>query len=235
MRLKPILCIALLAYNIPGFCQQPDQYSTFLGSNKQLLFVKTAKPTDITGVMYLYHRKSAHKPWKLADSFAVTVGRTGLAWDAYTKIPHSSGLENKKEGDGKSPAGLFKLGPVFSYHSLEKVKMPWQQVDSTDICVDDVKSAYYNRPLDKDSIAKQDWNSFEYMHRQDNAYEYGIWVLYNSTNYTPGMGSCIFLHVWENAEHPTVGCTAMSKDNIIKLIHWLDPKKQPVLLQVTGD
>ena len=100
------------------------------------------------------------------------------------KNPHSSGLENKKEGDGKSPAGLFKLGPVFSYHSLEKVKMPWQQVDSTDICVDDVKSAYYNRPLDKDSIAKQDWNSFEYMHRQDNAYEYGIWVLYNSTNYT---------------------------------------------------
>ena len=50
--------------------------------------------------MYLYHRKSAHKPWKLADSFAVTVGRTGLAWDAYTKIPHSSGLENKKKATG---------------------------------------------------------------------------------------------------------------------------------------
>ena len=78
--------------------------------------------------------------------------------------------------------------------------MPWQQVDSTDICVDDVKSAYYNQPLDKDSIAKQDWNSFEYMHRQDNAYEYGIWVLYNSTN-PHRHGFLHFPACVENAEH----------------------------------
>lgn len=235
MRLKTIFLLAVLACSSKGFSQQPDQYNSFLSSNKQLIFVKTARPTDITGMMFLYERKSAHKPWKLVDSFPVTVGRTGLAWDEFTKIPHPTDLPFKKEGDGKSPAGIFKLGPVFSYHQLDKVKMPWQQVDSSDICVDDVNSVYYNRPLDKDTVANKDWNSFEYMHRQDNAYEYGVWVLYNSTTYTPGMGSCIFLHIWSNDHSPTVGCTAMSKDNIMQLIHWLDKKKQPVLLQVTGE
>jgi L,D-peptidoglycan transpeptidase YkuD (ErfK/YbiS/YcfS/YnhG family) len=89
-------------------------------------------------------------------------------------------------------------------------------VDTTDIYVDDVNSAYYNRLTDVDTVKNKDWNSFEYMKRMDDQYEYGIWVQYNPKNYTPGRGSCIFLHVWENDNTPTVGCTAMSKGNMLR-------------------
>jgi L,D-peptidoglycan transpeptidase YkuD (ErfK/YbiS/YcfS/YnhG family) len=73
------------------------------------------------------------------------------------------------------------------------------------------------------------------MKRGDDLYEYGVWVLYNSNPVSAGNGSCIFIHVWRNEHSGTAGCTAMSKDNILKLIHWLDKKKSPVLLQVVEE
>ncbi|HRH59128.1 MAG TPA: L,D-transpeptidase family protein, partial [Chitinophagaceae bacterium] len=179
--------------------------------------------------------KNNGKPWKLKASFAVTVGRSGLAWDPSASLSHKKEAATKHEGDGKSPSGIFKLGPVFSYHTIGKIKMPFKQVDTNAICVDDIHSVYYNRLIQKDTVAQKDWNSFEYMHRNDAQYQYGVWVQYNSTIYEPGQGSCIFLHVWINDATPTSGCTAMSKENMLKLIDWLDESKNPVLVQVVKD
>lgn len=172
-------------------------------------------------------------PWKQVDAFPVTVGSSGIAWDETTLIPHDITLPAKREGDGKSPAGIFKLGPVFSYHPLKKLRLPFKQVDTADICVDDVSSVYYNRLTDADTVPHKDWNSFEYMHRKDEQYEYGIWVQYNNDKIFAGRGSCIFLHVWVNDHTPTAGCTAMSKEKMIKTIRWIDERKKPVLVQVT--
>ncbi len=110
--------------------------------------------------------------------------------------------------------------------------MPFKKVDATDICVDDVQSAYYNTLVNTDTASRKDWNSFEHMRRKDEAYEYGVWVKYNSDKIFSGDGSCIFLHVWAGNTSPTAGCTAMEKQNMITVIHWLDDKQQPVLLQL---
>ena len=198
----------------------------------QVGLVKTPGKNSITGTMFLYERK--RKKWKALDSFPVTVGSNGIAWDSKTILPHNENGVVKKEGDGKSPAGIFKLGPVFSYHQLKKVSMPFEQVDTTEICVDDINSAYYNRLTDVDTVTHKNWNSFEYMRRKDDLYEYGVWVQYNSDTIFAGNGSCIFLHVWVNDKSPTAGCTAMSKEDMIKVINWLDAKKHPVLLQFAG-
>ncbi len=212
---------------------QPGYYGLFPESSNQVLFVKTPHASSITGTMVLYERKNKNRPWKQVDAFPVTVGSSGLAWDETTIPPRNISLPAKHEGDGKSPAGIFKLGPVFSYHPLKKLRMPFKQVDSNDICVDDVSSVYYNRLTDADTVARKDWNSFEYMHRKDEQYEYGIWVRYNSDKTFAGRGSCIFLHVWVNMHTPTAGCTAMSKEKMIKTIRWIDERKKPVLVQVT--
>ena len=198
-------------------------------NSAQLVLVKTPGKNSITGTMFLYERKN--KKWKALDSFPVTVGSSGIAWDSKALLPHNENEAVKKEGDGKSPAGIFKLGPVFSYHQLKKLKMPFVQVDTTKICVDDINSAYYNRLTDVDTVTHKDWNSFEYMRRKDDLYEYGVWVQYNSDTIFAGDGSCIFLHVWHNENTPTAGCTALSKENMIKLIRWLDEKKKTMLLQ----
>jgi len=112
--------------------------------------------------------------------------------------------------------------------------MPFVQVDTNFYCVDDIASSYYNTLIKQDT-AKHDYSSFEYMRRKDSLYEYGVWVLYNSNPVIAGNGSCIFLHIWRNENAPTSGCTAMSRDKMLKVIYWLDARKKPVLLQVVGE
>ncbi|MBC8046346.1 MAG: L,D-transpeptidase family protein [Fimbriimonadaceae bacterium] len=212
--------------------QTINDFTVYLENNNQVIFVTTPTWVSITGTLMMYERKNADKEWKCVATFPVTVGRSGLAWDDNTQLEKTISQKIKHEGDGNSPAGIFTLGPVFSYHKIEKLKMPFERVDSNDLCVDDKKSTYYNLLVDADTIKNKDYKSFEYMHRKDDLYEFGIWVNYNTDKIIPGNGSCIFLHVWKNETSPTSGCTAMSKENMLKLIDWLDADKDPVLLQV---
>ena len=209
-----------------------DKYDTFLKANNQVVLVTATDWHTTHGLMQLYQRPNAHSQWKLAHQFAVTLGRNGLAFDGRSVLPKPASAVVKHEGDGKSPSGIFRLGPVFSYHEMNDLKMPFQKVDTTDICVDDIRSAYYNTLVNVDTVSHKDWNSFEHMRSSDDSYEYGVWVKYNSDKIFSGDGSCIFLHVWAGGNSSTAGCTAMEKQNIITLIHWLDNNENPVLLQV---
>jgi L,D-peptidoglycan transpeptidase YkuD (ErfK/YbiS/YcfS/YnhG family) len=214
--------------------QSIKSFNSYLKDNSQVLFVKTPSYNSVQGTMFLYERRSNIKTWKLVDSFNVTVGRSGLARDINASLAFNGDAPVKHEGDGKSPSGIFKLGKIFSYYNIRNLHMPFVQVDTSFYCVDDTASSYYNTLIKQDT-ARHDFNSFEYMRRKDSLYEYGVWVLYNSSPVTSGNGSCIFLHVWRNETAPTSGCTAMSRENILKLIHWLDEAKNPVLLQVVGE
>lgn len=218
------------------FCSQSQNiysFNPYLINTNQVLFVKTGGVDSVRGTMFLYERKNNKAAWKRTDSFAIVVGKNGLAKDARSPVSFT-GLTMKKEGDGKSPAGIFPLGIVFSYHDLKNLKMRFKQVDTLCHCVDDTASSYYNTLIVADT-AKQRYNSFEYMKRKDDFYEYGVWVLYNSHPVVAGNGSCIFIHIWKDESSGTSGCTAMAKENILKLIHWLDEGKHPVLLQMVGD
>lgn len=229
---KYIKLFVLLFFTAGSLHAQPiEAFNKYLTGSNQVLYVKTTGADSIQGSMFLYQRKNNRSRWNKADSFAIVVGRAGLAKDPQTNIPFNNTMPVKKEGDGKSPAGIFQLGDVFSYYSLHHMHMPFVQVDTNFYCVDDVTSAYYNTLIMKDT-ATGTFNSFEYMKRKDGLYEYGIWVLYNSKPVIAGNGSCIFIHIWRNNNSGTAGCTAMAKENILQLIHWLDKKKKPVLLQV---
>ncbi|MEP6950502.1 MAG: L,D-transpeptidase family protein [Ginsengibacter sp.] len=219
---------------IPAFlgAQAVDSYDRYLKTSNQVLFVTAPGWNATQGLMRLYGRKDNHHPWKLVNQFAVTLGRNGLGFDRNSILSKPVPLVTKQEGDGKSPAGIFSLGPVFSFHSLKGLKMPFKEVDTSDICVDDTRSSHYNTWVNTDTASHKDWNSFEHMKSGDGSYEYGVWVRYNSDKIFSGDGSCIFLHVWSGNTIPTSGCTAMEKENMIELIHWLDDKQHPVLLQL---
>jgi L,D-peptidoglycan transpeptidase YkuD (ErfK/YbiS/YcfS/YnhG family) len=211
--------------------QSINDYNNYLQNHNQVVFVKANSDSTINGIMFLYERKNHRKQWKLKDSFDIVVGRNGLGKDATSSINLNNITPVKHEGDGKSPAGIFPLGPVFSYHSLKHIHMPFVQVDTNFYCVDDVNSNYYNTLIRQDT-AQHNFNSFEYMRRKDSLYEYGVWVNYNSNPVHAGSGSCIFIHIWQNEHSGTSGCTASTKKNILKLIYWLNKKKNPVLLQL---
>lgn len=157
---------------------------------------------------------------KLAYQFEANVGRNGIAK-----------LNEKREGDGKTPSGVYKIGKVFAYEQL-KVDMPFVKADKNMVCVDDSKSRYYNQVIDA-SAAIRDWESFEYMKRDDHQYRFGAIVEYNSNN-EAGIGSCIFIHIKKDANSPTAGCVALDEVDMKKLIFWLKHGADP-LIKVVQD
>lgn len=142
----------------------------------------------------------------------------------------------KREGDGRSPAGVFPITGLFGYGDAEALpvrsaKLPYFRATADLKCVDDPASRYYNCLVDQSCVAR-DWRSCEDMLRQDGRYEIGAVVGYNCDAVVPGAGSCIFLHVWEGPGVPTAGCTAMARENMLALARWLDGALSPVLVQL---
>ncbi|MHB1178150.1 MAG: L,D-transpeptidase family protein, partial [Daejeonella sp.] len=197
--------------------------------SRQLVVVTTSGWNSIHGSMNTYNWKN--NQWVSAlKNIPIVTGRSGLAWGQGLHDPSLNNGKLKKEGDGNAPAGIFYLNGLFGYEDIAS-KMNFLKVDDRTFCVDDIKSVYYNKIVKLDTV-KKDWNSAETMRMKSNAYKYGIFVDYNVNPSIPGNGSCIFMHIWSKSTEPTAGCTAMTEDNILKLIGFLDKSKNPILVQV---
>ncbi len=138
----------------------------------------------------------------------------------------------KREGDQCAPAGLFSFGTAFGYAKSPPVtRMAYLPLTSKIVAVDDPGSRFYNSLVDKSHVTRPDWTSAEKMMLPDQRYKWGLVVQHNVPPQAKA-GSCIFLHVWKNPETPTVGCTAMPEEAMLRLIRWLDPQQNPVLIQL---
>jgi len=222
-----IAILALLACS--NQVNVPIVDSTLISSSRQVVLVTTDDWNSITGKLCLLERDS-DGPWRSIDGvIPVTVGKNGMARTSGT------GDQAKREGDGRAPAGTFTITSAFGYASPDSVSfisMPYIHATDNRLCVDDPKSTHYNHIIDAATIGERDWSSAETMLRDDHMYKWGLVVDYNTSPPMPGKGSCIFLHLWKAPGTGTSGCTAMSEENMIALLKWLDPKKRPVLLQL---
>lgn len=133
----------------------------------------------------------------------------------------------KREGDGKTPTGVYRFGFAFGYGPKIDSSMPYRQMTRNEIWVDDPASPDYNQLRKRGETGAK---SFEDMVLPDDRYKYGIVITYNMDPVVPGHGSAIFLHVWKDSKTPTSGCIAISEENILKLLKWLDPAKRPLII-----
>lgn len=206
-------------------------------SSRQLLLVITPSDSSSSGQLYRFERSNSTSNWRIVSrAIPVRVGRNGLGWGTGQTSSVPKNFPLKKEGDGKSPAGIFELGTVFGFAPAEKMnglKMPYLQITGGMECIDDVRSKYYNRIIDWQQVEKPDWQSSEKMRKIVPEYELGVIVNYNTDTPEAGKGSCIFLHIRGGPEEPTSGCTAMSTDVMKELAFWLDKEKHPVIVQLT--
>ncbi len=202
-------------------------------SSLQLVLVVTPNETATAGVLRRFERDSADSPWRESSPRAsVVVGKAGLASGAGLNRSPVPGLPSKKEGDGRSPAGVFALSSAFGFEEADGVRLPYVRLKEGHECVDDPGSRHYNWIVDRAKVAGPDWKSSEKMREIDD-YVWGVVVAHNSVPVEFGAGSCIFLHAWSSPQSPTVGCTAMPTDEIRELVHWLDADAHPVLVQLT--
>ena len=219
----------LLALSSSIFLQFTTPPPSVFDDCGQLVLVLCPDDHSVEATLARYERKG--KAWKqVGVTHPVNLGIKGLAWGngLHSRKP---GLQ-KKEGDQKSPAGLFRFGTAFGYAPAGEVSfhLPYSPITETQICVEDSRSQYYNQIVDETRVVK-DWDARESMLRKDEQYKWGIFVKHNMKPEVEG-GSCIFFHLWRKQGSGTLGCTAMSEENLLALMRWLDPGRKPVLVQM---
>ncbi len=202
-----------------------------ISSALQMLLVLSSNWHAIDGTLYCYERLSTSHPWHLVNlPIEVNLGRTGMAWG----ISEEKTFPNKREGDGKSPAGFFGLGPLFgdADHQKHAINMPFLLITEDLECIDDPSSAYYNQFIHTDAFPHKDWVSSEKMAQIGPLYALGIVVQHNRNPTLSNLGSAIFLHIWRQKGEGSAGCTIMEKDQMIQISSWLNEKKHPCLVQL---
>jgi len=203
---------------------------------RQLIVVTSEAWNAVSATIQLFERTQGGQTsrQKVGKPFSGVIGRRGFAWGIGLHGTGEAGAPRKKEGDESSPAGVFRLFFVFGLANPAQVRFlrfPYQQITATTEAIDDPQSRYYNRIVDRAAIARPDWSSSESMLRVGGPYRCGIMIEHNWRP-RPGLGSCIFLHVWDSARRGTAGCTAVSSAHLEQLLHWLDAQKNPLIVQL---
>jgi zinc D-Ala-D-Ala dipeptidase len=194
-----------------------------LAGSLQAIVVTTDERAATTGTLRRFERDGPDGRWReVGGVVRVVVGAKGLA-----------PVGEKREGDGRAPAGVHSLGTAFGFDASADFRIPYRQLNSTTECVDDSASRYYNQIVDRGEVPAVDWSSSEKMRAVDQ-YRWGIVVNYN-TPAAPQRGSCIFLHIWSGPSSSTAGCTAMKQEDLATVLRWLDPTANPRLVQFTRD
>jgi L,D-peptidoglycan transpeptidase YkuD (ErfK/YbiS/YcfS/YnhG family) len=201
--------------------------------SRQIVLSLSAGWDQTRAILQPYARPTMDAPWVAVGApIESSIGRAGLAWG---RGRHPAGLPGpeKREGDGKSPAGVFDLRLVTGYAKTGPggTRLPYREATPTLRCVDDARSSRYNQLVDE-AKTKKDWSSAEDMRRTDDLYRFVVWVGHNDTPVVPGGGSCIFLHLRAGPDATTSGCTAFEPEPMERLLRWLDPAARPVLVQL---
>jgi D-alanyl-D-alanine dipeptidase len=206
-----------------------------LRESRQCLVVVTPSWLSSTGQLTAFERDQDSPNWlQRGQKILVVLGQNGLGWGR--GLAPVQGLRGpvKREGDQRSPAGVFRLSSAFGYAAGAEtsfVKLPYLALTSQSEAIDDPESRYYNQLVERSKVPAPDWRSSEQIRRGDGLYRWGIVVDHN-TPPVKSAGSCIFLHVWRNRTSATTGCTAMAEHDLKTLLAWLDPQDNPVLVQL---
>ena len=131
------------------------------------------------------------------------------------------GIDKEREGDGKTPTGLYGLSVAFGKKEDPGSILPYTHIDEKYWWVGDYESQYFNQLCHQD-MEGRDWKLDPAVseHLWDyKGYNYCLFVEYN-TEGAYKKGSCIFLHcIGEKLE--TLGCIAVAEEDMIFILQHL--------------
>jgi L,D-peptidoglycan transpeptidase YkuD (ErfK/YbiS/YcfS/YnhG family) len=181
------------------------------------------------GRLQLFERSAAGS-WTVAGkAVPVLFGKHGVAWGRGIEGQSETG-PRKTERDGRAPAGIFRIGKIYTYDAKlpAGADYPFHQVTTADAWVDDVKSPDYNRMVTiPDPGNPPPWFAKQKMRHNDFAYRWLLEIRHNSDPPIPGDGSAIFFHIRRGVDRPSAGCTTMAEGELVKIITWLRSTRSP--------
>ncbi len=129
--------------------------------------------------------------------------------------------DQKREGDGRSPLGIWPMRRVFyraDRLARPQTGLPCVALRPHDGWCDAADHRLYNRLITRPFAA-----SHEQLWRDDHVYDIIVELGYNDDPVRAGRGSAIFLHLAKPDYSPTEGCVAIAQDDMLKVLKQAGP------------
>ena len=173
------------------------------------MLVSSKNITDKSGTARLFERASPQETWQpAAPPELVVLGHGGMGWGVGFESLAAGDEPKKIEGDGRTPAGAYRLGASFGFGASRRPG--YRQIARDTVCVDDPASPAYNTVTSRKIVGNKVHG--ENM-RKVPRYRLGLMVDYPTDAKARG-GSCIFVHVRRSSTSPTEGCVALPASRV---------------------
>ena len=136
-------------------------------------------------------------------------------------LGRSGPTRSKREGDGASPVGRFRLlQAIYRADRIPRIRtgLRLRAIRPRDGWCDDSRDRRYNRPVPLPCAA-----SHENLWREDALYDVVVDIGWNRGPIRAGRGSAIFLHVAGPGFAPTAGCVAVERRSLQRLLERIGP------------
>lgn len=137
--------------------------------------------------------------------FPSSIGRGGLT-------------AQKREGDGATPLGTHSIVGVLYRPDRMAKPVDWAvPIRPGDLWSDDPSEQDYNL-----MVRAPYSHSHEALRRSDPLYDLILVTNWNWPHARKGHGSAIFLHQWRKPRHPTEGCVAFARADLLWIVQRIE-------------
>jgi L,D-peptidoglycan transpeptidase YkuD (ErfK/YbiS/YcfS/YnhG family) len=219
----------LAAASSPDRLKAGKTEAGLLSGSLQLVLVTAPGWGDSAGQVQRYRRALATLAWeKVGASSPCVLGKAGLA-AAGNPAGQPGTWPGKKDGDGKTPAGIFAPAQAFGFKSEGQardlgLKLPYAEVGDSLMCVSDPKSPQFGRlAVPGGSRSPRGVN----LAKAGEANKWGL--LLGAYNQGQSPGPCLLVHMWDEPGKPTGGDIGCHEARMLELLAWLDPSANPAV------
>jgi L,D-peptidoglycan transpeptidase YkuD (ErfK/YbiS/YcfS/YnhG family) len=203
-----VVLLGLVAAWLPATAAvRADQHDRHAA--RELITVTAVSHTTTYATLRAY-RVSGRKRVLVFGPWTARVGYNGIAKPG-----------QKREGDGRTPAGTYGFSFFFGVRKDLGFHFRFRHAYVYDYWDDDPASPLYNEWVD--ARTENPGANPEPLHVTP-AYDYAAVIAYNTAR-VPGLGSAIFLHVGSGTA--TAGCVSLPRAKLIRVLHWLRPSDHP--------
>jgi len=182
----------------------------------RLVLISVPDMNSTKATMQTFERDSPTASWKRSSKpEPCVVGARGIGWGDPFRSFAKGDEPVKREGDQRTPAGIYRLGASFGF---AKTNRPGylHLTPGRNFCVNDPRSPLYGRIVPRSTagtkVSGEDMVDFPLNKR-------GLVINY-PPNPAAKAGSCIFVHVWGGEGVGTAGCVALPEARVAHLQEW---------------
>ncbi|MFL6181834.1 MAG: L,D-transpeptidase family protein [Actinomycetes bacterium] len=210
----------------------PERLSN-IGTARQVIVVTTPRWGSSYARLQTW-RLTDNGTWvRLIDPIPARVG-----WNGVRRA------KNRQQNTGTTPAGTFALQRGFGLANPKDVQIPYRQVDANDWWPYDPNDPKTYNVLQPHRVQRARWRTdwAERLQSYRRQYRYAVILDYNlpsdirwrngqriaKNTADTSAGGGIFLHV--NGSGATAGCVSIARPRMLRVLRWLDPDKDPVIV-----